>query len=69
MDDTFLLLFNAHHEEVPFKLPGDRWSRSWTKAIDTRTSRLSDDPQPMDAGATVAVGGRSVCVLRAIPDS
>jgi isoamylase len=68
MDDTFLLLFNAHHEQVTFTLSGDRWSRSWMKVIDTRTSRVADNPQPMNAGATEAIGGRSFCVLRAIPD-
>ena len=34
-DDTFLVLFNAHHEPVTFTLPGKK-DVSWEACIDTR---------------------------------
>ena len=34
LDDSFLLLFNAHHETLPFRLPA-RWGKSWRVEFDT----------------------------------
>jgi isoamylase len=35
VDDDLLLLFNAHHEGIPFILPGFRSQRRWHVAVDT----------------------------------
>jgi glycogen operon protein len=72
VDQSFLLLFNAHSEEVTFTLPGRRLSESWDVVIDT-----SADPAPGDgtgraqaeitefaASSKVKVAGRSVQILR-----
>ncbi|HEX3715716.1 MAG TPA: glycogen debranching protein GlgX [Trebonia sp.] len=61
-DDSFLLLFNGHHEDVTFVLPGKEWGRRWVTELTTVT-----DPgvrKPKAAGAKVTVAGRSVQVLR-----
>ncbi|MBI5936933.1 MAG: glycogen debranching protein GlgX [Betaproteobacteria bacterium] len=35
VDDDFLLLFNAHHEPLPFTMPAPRGGDAWTAALDT----------------------------------
>lgn len=35
-DDTLLILLNAHHEPVTFRLPTDQFDHSWTLLLDTR---------------------------------
>ena len=64
-NDTFLLLFNAHHEDVTFALPGRAWGQRWATDIDSATS----SPGPSGrkayrARARVVVAARSVQVLR-----
>jgi glycogen operon protein len=62
-DDSFLLLFNAHHGDVAFALPGGKWGQLWVTDIDSAAaSPASHEPYP--AGATVVVAARSVQVLR-----
>ena len=34
VDDSFLLLVNAHHEDVPFVLPARRFGRRWDLELD-----------------------------------
>jgi len=41
VDDNFLLLISAHHEEIPFVLPGFRSNVRWQVALDT-SDRASD---------------------------
>ena len=41
VDDNFLLLISAHHEEIPFVLPGFRSNARWQVALDT-SDRASD---------------------------
>jgi glycogen operon protein len=52
--DTILLLFNAHHEELPFTLPSTRPDHLWERLIDT-----SDDD-----GAGVEFRGNSAYPLK-----
>ena len=35
VDDSFLLLFNAHHEDVTFTLPTRRFGAEWTLELCT----------------------------------
>jgi glycogen operon protein len=37
LDDTFLILFNPHHEAVRFSLPAPRTGKTWEVVIDTRS--------------------------------
>jgi glycogen operon protein len=63
-DDSFLLLFNAHHEDVTFVLPGKEWGRRWATELTTVS-----DPGVRKAkshGAKVSVAGRSIQVLRRV---
>jgi glycogen operon protein len=66
-DDSFYLLFNAHSEAMPFKLPTCPWGDKWQKVIDT------DDPVPdlrehheWRAGEEVRVQAYALMVLRRV---
>jgi glycogen operon protein len=63
-DDSFLLLFNAHHEPVTFMLPGARWGRRWTTVMDTREPVPAGAADAYTAGGAVIVEGRGLMVLR-----
>jgi glycogen operon protein len=63
-DDSFLLLFNAHHEPLTFTVPGTRWGRRWRTVLDTREPRLDPKGDARAAGAAVTVEGRGIVVLR-----
>jgi isoamylase len=65
VDDSFYLLFNAHHEPMEFTLPTCPWGDRWEKVIDT------DEPVPdlrehheWKAGDQVKVQAYAVMVLR-----
>jgi glycogen operon protein len=63
-DDSFLLLFNAHHEDVTFVLPSAEWGRRWETEL-----TVASDPdvrKPKAPGAKINVAGRSVQVLRRV---
>ena len=62
-DDDFLLLFNAHHEPLPFVLPAAEWGETWSKEIDTDHGFVEGEVV-VAAGETVTVEGRSMVVLR-----
>lgn len=66
VDQTFLLLFNASHEEVQFRLPETSVPR-WATVIDTLDERGFPAPEPEhDAKSAVSLAPRSLVVLRGI---
>ena len=56
-DDSFLLLFNAHHEEITFRLPARRFGTRWEVELATGRRRRRRGSTP---GADVAVESRSI---------
>ncbi len=60
--DTLLLLFNAHHEAIPFTLPAHKEGQHWEVLIDT--TAMPQEPLFHRGGDQVALGGRSLVVLR-----
>jgi len=65
IDDSFYMLFNAHHEPMTFKLPQYAWGDRWAKVIDT------NEPVPdlrnqrvFRAGEQIDIQAYSVIVLR-----
>jgi isoamylase len=66
-DDSFYILFNAHHDEMPFKLPENRWGDRWSKVFDT-TEPVLDKRHPEEhlAGAEMRLAPYSLMVLRRI---
>ncbi len=66
VDDDFLVLVNAWWEPLEFILPGTRERTAWRVEVDTcdLTSPAGPAAAVRDAGDRVAVGPRSVVVLR-----
>jgi isoamylase len=59
-DDSFLLLFNAFFEEIPFRLPARRFGTRWDVVL--ATGDWSGDR--LVSGAEVTIESRSLAVLR-----
>jgi isoamylase len=66
-DDSFLVLLNAHEEEVVFKIPPVGYGRRWQVVLDTtEPGAWEGDRVPAAAGTGVGVGPTSVVVLRCL---
>jgi glycogen operon protein len=62
-DDDFLLLINAHHEALPFKLPCFKRGDAWLSLLDTANdSGLSSDGH-YACGGEYLVQGRSLVLM------
>jgi isoamylase len=59
-DDTFLLLFNAHFEDIAFRLPARRFGTRWELVL--ATGRCECDR--FVPGADVEIEARSLAVFR-----
>ena len=65
VDDSFLLMFNAHYEDIDFTVPGADFGDEWEVVVDTTQARgVREDAAPVPSGGTVTVGQRSTVVLR-----
>ena len=62
--DTILLLLNAHHEPLPFRLPATKPEHGWQCLVDTAEPQAG--PATFAAGATYGLRGRSMVVLRLV---
>jgi glycogen operon protein len=61
-DASFLLLFNAHHDALDFRLPSAVFGYQWHAVLDT-AAELGDGGGSYGAGMAVTVRGRSLVVL------
>ncbi|HYA60422.1 MAG TPA: glycogen debranching enzyme GlgX, partial [Burkholderiaceae bacterium] len=61
-DDSFLLLFNAHYEPVPFTLPQAPGAHEWEVLLDTAQENVVQ--APVRAGAVYPAKSRSLVLLR-----
>jgi glycogen operon protein len=61
-DDSFLVLFNAHFEDISFRLPARRFGTRW--AVELATGWCRGDR--LAPGGDVVVQSRSVAVLRRV---
>ncbi|MEV0949321.1 glycogen debranching protein GlgX [Promicromonospora sp. NPDC050249] len=61
VDDSFLLLLNAHSGALDFTLPPGAYGKAWTVVLDTDGS--AEPGTVLDAGTGLTVTGRSVVVL------
>jgi glycogen operon protein len=69
VDDTFCVLFNAHHAAVTFTLPDNRWAERWQVVIDTAADGPGSMPsrgRRADSRGRIRGAGRSVVVLRKV---
>jgi len=64
VDDSFLVLFNAHHEDITFTLPPASFGALWVSELSTAEPSLEAGARNYAARTKVEVKSRSVCVLR-----
>jgi len=63
VDDSFLVVFNAHYDEVTFTLPPEKFGAAWVKVVDTADGFALGDQ--FKAGDDLPVDARSLVLLRA----
>jgi glycogen operon protein len=69
-DDSFYLIFNAHHEALDFILPDERFGARWQQVFDTQNEnpaevRRSRKAPTLPASQKIVVESRSVVLFRA----
>jgi glycogen operon protein len=64
-DDSFLVLFNAHHEAVSFLLPTRRFGSRWT--LELSTSEPHRTAELLYSRVRLTLDPRSLVVLRRLP--
>ncbi len=63
VDDDLLLLLNAHHDAIPFILPGFRSLRRWRIAVDTARGRIDQEARRLAPGDVYPLEARSLVLL------
>jgi glycogen operon protein len=63
VDNSFLVLFNAHHEELAFNIPGPEWGRRWKMVLDTAREGFLEAGETVRPGDEVIVEARSLSLL------
>ncbi|RDV16718.1 glycogen debranching enzyme GlgX [Pontibacter diazotrophicus] len=62
-DDSFYVIFNAHHESLDYKLPDKKYGSKWTKILDTHEDVVGEGTEVYKATETIKVNARSVVLL------
>ncbi|MGH3718673.1 MAG: glycogen debranching protein GlgX [Pseudonocardiaceae bacterium] len=63
-DNSFLLCFNAHYQDITVRLPGNGYGQEWTVVLDTATGEPPGAPGITAPGdAKITVTARSMVVL------
>ncbi len=66
VDDTFLVLLNAHYEPVKFLLPGSPWAKKWLPMMDTAAEPAFSDRAACRSRSGLALAPRSLQLLRRV---
>jgi glycogen operon protein len=64
-DDSFLLFFNGHHEEMDFTVPQEVYGERWEVVLDTASPVVVERPSAK-AGEAVTLESRSIVLLRRV---
>jgi len=62
VDDSFYVIFNAHHEPLDYTLPAEKYGKSWKKIVDTFEGVVGEGPS-YKPGDKVRVEARSIILL------
>ncbi|HZU61811.1 MAG TPA: glycogen debranching protein GlgX [Solirubrobacteraceae bacterium] len=65
-DDSFLILFNAHHEDRTFMLPRRRFGAQWTLELSTAEPAAPAGSASFGARTEVPVISRSIVILKRV---
>jgi glycogen operon protein len=63
VDDSFLVMFNAHHEPLRFAAPDAGYGKEWVTEVDTARPAPGDE-EVLVAAESTELPGRSIKVLR-----
>lgn len=63
VDDTFYVIFNAHHDALEFTLPEEKYGNPWIKILDTYEGVVATG-ETYQARDVLTVQGRSVLLLQ-----
>jgi isoamylase len=61
-DETFYIIFNAHHDQITYRLPEKQYGSAWELALSTSNSRAA--ASKFSAGEDMEIEGRSVVLLK-----
>jgi isoamylase len=64
IDDSLLVILNAHHEDITFMLPDWLFKGNWECLIDTCFSKIPARNGPVRGGEEYPVKGRCLVLLR-----
>jgi len=64
VDDSFLLLFNAHFDDVDMRLPNQSFGREWALELSTLDPELEPGAERFAAHSAVTVTARSLLLLK-----
>jgi isoamylase len=65
VDNSFVMIFNAHDGSIDFTLPPSEYGAKWEVVLDTATPQLAE-PAPAAAQSVITVEARSLAVLRRV---
>jgi isoamylase len=70
IDDSFVVIFNAHYEDIAFTMPEREYGPAWQVALDSHPAEDADPARPevVPAGAKTLVEARSLVVLISVPE-
>jgi isoamylase len=68
IDDTLLLLLNAHHDPLDFVLVSSRTTYRWERVFDTAHPKPDPEPLLYQAGSAYPLEGRSLALFRRVED-
>ncbi len=66
VDDSFLVLFNAHYEPINFFMPPPYFALEWTGVLNTTSPTGTSDVVSAPAETNLEIGARSLLVLKKI---
>jgi glycogen operon protein len=73
LDDSFYLMFNAHHEPLEFTLADAKWGERWTLVLNTADEKdllaEQENGPEIAAGGTIQVQPWSLVLLRSVSPS
>lgn len=67
VDQTLMLILNAHHDPIAFILPDVIGGRSWQRLIDTNQAE-QEEATNLDSGARYEASGRSLLLFELVMD-
>ena len=63
IDDSFYIIFNAHHEPLEYILPPEKYGKVWNTVLDT-VHGVVNGSKPHKPGDKIMVDGRSIILLQ-----